>query len=596
MTPAEISAAKKQAFALLAAKRFVEAKNLIGALHQKLPEDPEVSWLVADLFAAEGHLIDAVKFLGHALQTLKNKKLRSQFLERLVDLCSKTALDKDGARFAKEWADRDKKSLKAHFFLGVFLSNRRLYKEAIEAFLRAILLDSKHAWAHIHIAGCYMHMGEADLAREHYKKALKLDRNSLVFPTYYLYSANSMASLSDDYVAQEHIRYGQQLEEKFNPQAHTIPAARPEKLKIAFSGSEFRCHSVTYFLLPLLEKLSLDAYETFCYSDTDLAKEDAYTDELKAKFQHWRAIDGVSSEDVFQQLLNDKIDILIDLNGYTGKFRMDLFAKKAAPVQVSYLGYPNTTGLSRVDYRLTDTWADPEGESDRLNSEKLIRLKNGFLCYQPDRDAFEVGIERSEDKSDQVVFGSFNAFHKLNESVVALWSDILNRVPGSSLFMKNGSLGDEAIRNKVYQWFEKYGVDRARVEMENHTETKAEHFALYKKVDLHLDTFPYNGTTTTCEALWQGVPTLCYEGESHRSRVGVSIMCQVGLEDFVAKDRDHYVQLAVDKARDKRALKSLREGMRERMQASPLMNKALFAEEFSEALESMYQAFLNSGA
>lgn len=591
MNKQQLADLKHQAKSLLAQGNLEPAKNIVGALLKAKPKDPEVNWLVADVFEQEGHPIDAFKVLTNAVNASKGATTKAQFYERIVDLCGNHKIDAEGIEAARKWLALDSKNVKAHFFLGVFRNNKRLYVEAIEAFKQALKLDPKRAWTHIYLAGAYNHSGDKERSYEHYKIALELEPENLKFPTYFLYSTNGLTNIGEQDVVAEHLNYGAMLERVFPATQHQKPSERPAKLKIAYVGSEFRCHSVTYFLLPLLRGVDRSRYEIYCYSDTE--KTDHYTKKIQDFCDHWRDVKGRPHEQVLAQVQRDNIDIMVDLNGYTGIFRMDVFASQAAPVQVAYLGYPNTTGLERMNYRITDAVADPEGQADEVHSETLYRLPGGFLCFEPDVDIPKTVPEAPVRKREGVCFGSFNAFHKLNESVVAAWSEILKRVDGSWILMKNGSLGDEAIKARVRGWFANNGIEADRVEMLNHTETKQAHFELYDQVDLHLDTFPYNGTTTTCEALWQGVPTLTYTGGSHRSRVSASILHRVGLDDFVAKDQSGYVDLAVEKVQDLNALHALRATLRERMAASPLMDEARFAAELSAAYERMFDNYLN---
>ena len=291
---------------------------------------------------------------------------------------------------------------------------------------------------------------------------------------------------------------------------------------------------------------------------------------------------------VFELIRKDDIDILVDLSGYTGTYRLDLFAKRAAPIQVSYLGYPNTTGMSRIDYRLVDDWTDPTGKTEKFYSESLVRLASGFLCYYPNPSAPCVSELPANGNGRGVCFGSFNSFHKITNELLSAWANILLGIEGSTLIIKTGALHEESMRDTIHAQFETLGIEPARVELLGWNFEKLSHLDVYSKVDIHLDTSPYNGTTTTCEALWQGVPTITLTGDVHRARVGVSILTQVGLSDYIAKDLSEYVTIAVKKARDLSELSELRKTLREQMRNSMLMDVEAFSTELANAYETMY--------
>lgn len=281
----------------------------------------------------------------------------------------------------------------------------------------------------------------------------------------------------------------------------------------------------------------------------------------------------------------DGIDVLVDLSGHTVGNRLPVFARKPAPVQVTYLGYPNTTGLDAMDYRVTDALTDPPGWGEHIHSEELIRLEEGFLCYQPLQSCPDIRGHAASESGEGVVFGSFNELLKVTADTVAAWCEILERVPGSRLTIKGTTLGDEGTRKRVLDRFSERGVDAARVHLVGRTPTLEEHLALYNDIDVALDTFPYNGTTTTCEALWMGVPVVTQFGRLHASRVGLSLLTQLGLDDLVTESAEAYVERAVALAGDEARRRALRGELRDRMRGSSLMD----AERFTRKLEAAYR-------
>ncbi len=264
-----------------------------------------------------------------------------------------------------------------------------------------------------------------------------------------------------------------------------------------------------------------------------------------------------------------------------------VFALKPSPIQVTWLGYPNTTGMRTIDYRFTDTIVDPPGEADDFHSEKLIRLEHGFLCYQPDSSAPDVAPPPCLEH-DYVMFGSFNNLPKINPEVVRVWAEILRRQPGSRLLLKSKILGDLRVREKYLSMFAEQGIPAERLELYDWLPDSNNHLELYHRMDIGLDPFPYNGTTTTCEALWMGVPVITLCGNRHAARVGASIMHHAGLEDLIAHSEEEYIAMASALAQDRQRLIALRGGQRRKMRESQLMDKELFTSTLEKAYRRMW--------
>ncbi len=571
---------------------FDRAKNLLAPLHKKSPSDPQVNWLIADVFLAEGNGAKGVAFLQKAALRKGNQQMKEPLLEKAVDICAAEDLYNAGLECAMAWLKHNSASEKARFFVAKFLRAKKRYSESAAHFTKLVKLGSQNSSVHLHLAQAQLSMAEHKSSLENFRIASSLALGESDFDGWFVFATNAFPQLSEKEIFQEHINFGRRLEASYSPMEHQKPSKRPDKIRIAFISGDLRTHSVTFFLLPLLRGLDRTRFEVICYSDVQ--KEDAVSEQIKSLCNAWVETRSMDIERVAQQVQNDQIDLLFDLSAYTSSFRLGVFANKAAPIQVSYLGYPNTTGLSRMDYRLTDEWADPRSLTEHLHTESLVRLKGGFLCFEADAVAPPVSFVQRTKKSPGVCFGSFNAYHKFNDEVIAAWAKILLSVADSTLMIKSLSLIDPPLRERLKKQFASYGVSPKRLTLMPETPGRKEHLELYGKVDIHLDTFPYNGTTTTCEALWQGVPSVVIAGDAHRSRVGVSIMSQVSLEDFIADDVDGYVALAAAKAADLTALQTLREGMRERMQNSPLMQVDRFANDFGEAVDSMYQRYLDS--
>ncbi|MEI6719592.1 MAG: tetratricopeptide repeat protein [Betaproteobacteria bacterium] len=353
------------------------------------------------------------------------------------------------------------------------------------------------------------------------------------------------------------------------------------RLRIGYVSPDFRTHSVAYFAEPVLEHHDRSAFEVFCYSVSAL--EDATTLRLKSRADHWRSCYSMPDAALAQLVREDRIDILVDLAGHTAQHRLTAFAHKPAPVQVTWLGYPSTLGLPAIDYRISDPRVDPPGY-EQFNAESLLRLPGSYFCYRPGPAPTVGPLPAAAHKP--ITFGSFNALPKISDETVALWARVLREQPDSRLVIKTRLLAEAPARERVSSAFAASGVDMGRVELIPWEDTTASHLESYNRIDIALDTFPFNGATTTCEALWMGVPVVSLCGETHASRMGCSILAAAGLPELVAESADAFAAIAAGLAGDRPRLAGLRAGLRDRLRASPL-----FAEkDFTRGLESAYRA------
>jgi len=367
---------------------------------------------------------------------------------------------------------------------------------------------------------------------------------------------------------------------------HANPAEPDRCLRVGYVSPDLGAHSVARFLEPLLAHHDPATVTVHCYSD--VKRPDATTARLRALAPAWADISTLTDAEIAARIVDDRMDILVDLAGHTRGNRLGVFARRPAPVQVTWLGYPGTTGLDSMDYRFTDAIADPPGAADREHTERLVRLPRGFLCFARPAEAPDVGPPPSLG-AGRVTFGSFNHLAKLTDEVVATWARILVAVPGSRLVLKSLFLGDEGVRERTLARFAAHGIAAERLDPQGWIVERAGHLALYGAVDIALDTFPYNGTTTTCEALWMGVPVVTLAGDRHAARVGMSLLHTVGCEDLVAESLEGYVALATGLAGDPGRLAALREELRARMAASPLCDGDAFARVVEGAYRRMWE-------
>jgi len=278
----------------------------------------------------------------------------------------------------------------------------------------------------------------------------------------------------------------------------------------------------------------------------------------------------------------------VDLAGHTADNRLLVFARRPAPVQITWLGYPDTTGMPVIDYRLTDEIADPPGEADQYHSETLIRMPDGFLCYGPPEDAPDVSGLPAR-RTGRITFGSFNNLPKINAKVIALWSRLLQRVPNSVLLLKSKQFADEQVRQRYLGLFAGNGIAAERIRLLPRAVSTAGHLAVYHQVDIGLDPLPYNGTTTSCEALWMGVPVVTLRGSRHAGRVGASILTRIGLAELIAETEAQYEQIGTELAEDLERLEQLRTQLRDRMQGSPLCDSRRFARTMENSFRMLWK-------
>jgi protein O-GlcNAc transferase len=442
--------------------------------------------------------------------------------------------------------------------LGNTLVKQGLVEEAVEAYRRAVSASPKqwHAWSNL-------------LMGMHY-----------------------LPNVSPEELFATHARFGREMVESTGAAVAKHDNGRdPERrLRIGYMSADLRTHSVSYFALPILQNHDRAAVEVFCYAD--VAQPDEMTARAKSLADEWRPISGLPDERVARTIREDRIDVLVDLSGHTFNNRLALFARKAAPVQVTYLGYPGTTGLATMDYRLTDSFADPLGEADTRATEKLARIDPCAWCYSPAFSAPEITAR----KPGPITFGTFNALAKVNSQVMETWAGILRETPGSRLMIKAGAMNEAPTRERFARAMAAHGIEKSRLLLAGFRVDSREHLSMYAQVDIALDPFPYNGTTTTCEALWMGVPVVSLAGRAHAGRVGVSLLNAVGLSDLVAQDREQYRHLAAGLARDPDRLQRFRADLRDRMRRSPLMDAAGFSRALETAYRRMWRAWCRATA
>ncbi len=564
------------------ARQYDAALEAARKLVALVPTDIEAWYVLAQLQERQGHIEDAVRSLYQACQG--PSPVYAAAVQKAVALCKQFGLHQLGIAPAEALLKMKPNDAEVHFDLGKFWFELMCFTRASEYFLKALELDpKKEVYARFASLACSS-KGAAEEGLRVIDSYVSTYGFSNETATINAITSNYPFDLSEEEVFDIHRRSGHYFE-SCNEQPYDYSGYQPgPKIRIGYLSPDFCKHSVAFFCKVLIDAHNRDRFEVICFSD--VKKADDVTDLLQQKSDGWVECSQLNDDQVAEAIRAENIDILVDLMGYAGLSRMGVFARRAAPVQVTYLGYPNTSGLTRMDYRITDELSDPTGVTDPFYTEKLKRLAGGFLCYS----AFDPAPDISElpaASAAGVCFGSFNNFLKISDNLIHLWASILKRLDNSTLFMKTKPLVDEVLKERVWQIFESEGVDRARLRLQGWTADMSSHLDLYRQVDIHLDSYPYNGTTTTVEALRQGVPTITLAGNSHRSRVGLSLMAQVGLEDWVAHSEEEYVEKAVALAGNLDYLRDLRKHLRVRIDASSLMDQERFMAEIESAYEEM---------
>lgn len=478
-------------------------------------------------------------------------------------------------------------SAEMHFNLGNALKDHGKAAAASAAYNQALRLDSNHIGANANLGIVLMNQGRLDEAIDAYTKAVNLKPDDSDTFSNLLFCRNYDARLTPAQLFAAHRawdeRYGVGTPRRIFYENDRTPERR---MRIGYVSPDFRTHSVAYFLMPLLRAHDRTVVEVFCYSD--VIRPDAVTAQFSGLSDHWLSALGMPDDTLAERIRADKIDILVDLAGHTAHNRLRVFARKPAPIQVTYLGYSNTTGLRTIDYRLVDEVTDPPGVADTCASEALLRLPGGFLCYEGPKDAPQPASPPCL-SAGAVTFGSFNNPAKVSRETFDVWARLLMGQPNACLLLKGKPFADEATRALFLADLNERGISNERIKLAGWLPGAREHLALYEQIDVALDPFPYNGVTTTCEALWMGVPVVTLRGDRHSARVGASLLTQIGMTDWVAKSVDDYIGIALALASDPANLRRLRQGLRQNLATSALCDGNAFARKIENAFRSIWR-------
>lgn len=570
---------------------LARAEAAARALLREDPNDAETAMLLAGLLRDRGDLVGAEKLYRRALDLGKSPFEAHTELGGLLFRRGATEDAVEQFRAALTLQPRNAAALRNY---GALLRLGPLLEEAIDVLERCVALAPHDAAAHSYLGTALSSRCEHGRALTHLAKSVELSPGTLLYHDNLLLYSHYATLSKAEHLAKLHRAYGSVAAAAAKRLTQSPSVRAPERrLRVGYVSADFRRHSVAFFLEPLLEQRDRTQLEVYAYSN--VRAPDEVTIALQGLVDVWRDLRLLDDDEAAALIRADEIDVLIDLAGHTNGNRLAVFARKPAPVQLTYLGYPNTTGLSSVDYRITDAESDPPGSTESLHTERLLRLDTGFLCYGPPAAAPEVSAPPST-TGRPPTFGSFNALNKLSDETLALWARLLRETPEARLLLKHSFLGQPESKARFEALLQAHGLPLERVELLGHVPALSGHLSAYGAVDVALDSFPYHGTTTTCEALYMGVPVVSLAGDTHVSRVGVSLLKRAGLSDLVATDHDAYVRIAQALLRDEARRVALRATMRARLREGGLTDAPRVTRAFEDALRHAYESVVGAGS
>jgi predicted O-linked N-acetylglucosamine transferase (SPINDLY family) len=532
----------------------------------------------------------ALKEQGHLDQAIaafeKSVAIRPEYAEVLNNLGSALILRdrfEEAIKAFSRAVQINPDAAEAHNNLGNVLQKKGMLDESVAAYRRALALRPDYAEPHSNLAINLTSQGRLDDAIVSFRSAMACKPDSAQYHGNLLYTLHFHEGYDSPRILEEHQRWNDQFAKPLAAHvSHPNDRSPGRRLRIGYVSPDFRHHPVGRFLLPLYEQHDHERFEVFSYCGVHAP--DELTARLQTLSDHWCDTTTLSDAQLADRIRQDRIDILIDLTLHMAFSRLLVFARKPAPVQVTWLGYVSTTGLAAMDYRLSDPYLDPPGE-ERNYVEQTIRLPHCYWCYEPPEGSPEVGPLPAL-STGQMTFGCFNNFSKLTTPTLQTWARILASIPNSRLLLHShtGTHFDD-----VRRLFAASGISGDRIQFVGFQPT-LEYLRQHHHIDIALDPFPYAGGTTTCDAMWMGVPVVTLAGRTAVGRAGVSLLNTVGLPELIARSPDEYVSIALSLGGNLSALAALRSSLRPRMLRSDLMNAPQFAADMEAAFRRMWVA------
>jgi len=475
--------------------------------------------------------------------------------------------------------------------LGVAYRAARRFDEGIEALRKAVALDANSADAWNNLGQMLVRTGEVREAVEANSRALALQPNRPGLRGRLLFARNYLGETDPVGLAQEARALGAELEQRVHPRtSHPNDPDPNRRIRLGLVSGDLKKHPVGRFLTAWLKELDGDRIEAIAYSTN--SDSDEVTDEIRAATSQWFDVWQLGHEALDAKIFGDGIDVLLDLSGWSGDVRLEMFARKPAPVAFTWLGYFATTGMTAIDYVLANKWVIPETEENQW-TEKPWRMPDTYLCFAVPNESPAVSPLPAL-STGRITFGSFNNFNKINDGTMAAWSKLLAAVPNSRLILRSSGHYPPGVEARLGKRLNEMGIGPDQVRVDPKITNYPAHLASYAEIDIALDPFPYNGGTTTVEALYMGVPVLVRAGDRYVAHMGESILHNTGLTDWLAPNESAYAALGVAKASDLEALAALRASLRDRMVSSPLFDAPRFARNFEAAVRGMWQVWCAS--
>lgn len=564
--------------------RFNSALPLIGQSVQICPENADFTANLALLFGTMGRIEESISCFRRALSL---QPCRADWHNNLGVTYERARRYTDAASSFKEAARLQPNA--PTFWTNYANAIRRQgdAEEAEQAYRRAMAVDVGYKPAQQSLAALLQEQGRHGEAVDCLREVIQHDQKDATTHSALLYALHYVDSVSREQLFDEHLQWARRHEEPVKNlwQPHINDLSPDRRLRIGYVSPDFRGHSVTTFFEPLLSNHDRERFEIFLYSSTD--RSDGITSRLKSKANLWRDIHLMDDATASKLIRSDHVDILVDLTGHMPGNRLTVFARKPAPVQITYVGHPNTTGMSTIDYRITDPFLDPvDGGSDKLHSEQLLCLPRVFGCYLESTEAIEMA-EPPALSTRSITFGCLNNSAKITERCIAVWSRILKRLPGSKLTL----LANPSAK-RLRSQFAAHGIPEERVRFLGRLE-REEYLRAFNHIDIALDCFPYNGQTTSCDGFWMGVPLIALEGNSYVSRMGLSLLHNLKMPELIAADESQYEELALKLANDQDRLVHYRSQIRERLRSSPIMDAPGLARDIEAAYRQVWHTWCN---
>lgn len=568
---------QKQILSLIQQRSFEKALEALDSL------DSDVSWKNSLTLRCLRLAKENKKALTLANELLATDTKNSETLYAISLVLNENEKSADAIKILEQIIKEEENNLDYLKTYASTLSNNAKLDKAEEVLKHILTLSPSDANIYAQLGRVLCRTGRVELGLSNYQRASMLDSTNANYLQRLVYWSNYSDKTTNQSSSQLARLWAKRAFPKSTKGSDSWRFANPNKpLKVGIISSDFCKHAVSFFITPLLKHINRDSFTVVAYSN--VKKPDEVTENIKQHCDIWNDISSMNDKLLAAQIGADQLDVLIDLNGHTANNKLSVFSQHIVPIQISWLGYPGTTGLDSIHYRFTDSIADPDLEQDKYYSEELVRLPNSFLCYEPHSTAPDI---KTRKKSQKVRFGSFNNLAKISPNTLDAWASVLREVPESTLYIKRQQLINESAKTHLINEFSERGISKDRLILKTSKAKIEQHLDEYNEIDIALDTSPYNGTTTTLEALWMGTPVLTLTGKTHASRVSASILTAVGQEDLIASSVDEFAQKAAELNNHTNLVK-FSESIRDTMSKSSLLDHQQFADDFGLAIRQKW--------